>query len=221
MNVYLEDITAYLSNDKKQRILQELYHNSYRTIKSVYIFKHFDEFVIQLKSDKNEDKKEIFWNASYYEKLIDYVKISIAFENYNKAVLLENGYMIHKIKKDDKTKELFKKQKNGHPIKIEEFLIVSKECLNNESKIILTGLTQNFDTLNYSCTLSDSYQEIIMIEKELLYNLKEINKRRNRLHFFTDYKGAYEITSFIKLWSYIKDKSIETIELPLKRKEFN
>ncbi len=147
MKSYLEDTAAYLSIDKKQRVLEELYYNSFRTIKSVYIFKNFEEYTIQLKADKNEDKKDVYWNASYYEKLIDYVKISIAFENYNKAVLIENGYLVHKIKKDENTKELFKKQQSGIPIKIEDFLSVAKESINTNSKIFLTGLTSNFETI--------------------------------------------------------------------------
>lgn len=220
MKSYLEDTPAYLSIDKKQRVLEELYYNSFRTIKSVYIFKNFEEYTIQLKADKNEDKKDVYWNASYYEKLIDYVKISIAFENYNKAVLIENGYLVHKIKKDENTKELFKKQQSGIPIKIEDFLSVAKESINTNSKIFLTGLTSNFETINYHQTLSDNYQAIICIDNELCYRLKEINEKRNRLHFFTDFKGAYEVNSHIKLWTFIKDKSIETIELPLKRKEY-
>jgi len=71
---YVGDIAAYFETEQKKRVLEELFYNAYRTIKSVYIFKNFDEYLIQLRSGKNEDKKEVYWNASYYEKLIDYVK---------------------------------------------------------------------------------------------------------------------------------------------------
>ncbi|MFX5747412.1 hypothetical protein ABTE19_21025, partial [Acinetobacter baumannii] len=58
--------------------------NADRVINSVYIFKHFDEYCRQLNSNRQEDKLEIYWAASYYEKLIDYIKIVVAFETMNK-----------------------------------------------------------------------------------------------------------------------------------------
>ena len=90
---YKEDLICYLENlYEKNRIIWELFSNALRTLESVYLFKNFDEFCRQLRSNKQEDKQEVYWNASYYEKLIYYVKISIAFETYNKAYLLRSGY---------------------------------------------------------------------------------------------------------------------------------
>ncbi len=216
-NEIVEDTRAYYSNSFGKRILEELFLNSYRTIKSVYLFKNFDEYLIQLKSDKNEDKKEQYWNASYYEKLTDYVKISIAFENYNKAVLIQKGFLVHKIQKNNKTKELFKKQNNGEPIRIEEFKSISSFIRErNIDKYYLEGLQNGFPTIGYSVTLSEKYQRIILLDNELLFRLKEINKLRNQLHFFTDFKGAFEVNSHISKWKYIKEKSIEIIENEIK-----
>lgn len=210
---YLEETAAYLCKNRKDRILNELYFNAYRTLRSVYIFKFYDEYVVQLKSDKNEDKRDVYWNASYYEKLIDYVKISIAFENYNKAVLLENGFLVHKVKKSPTNKEIFKRQNEGIPILVTEFLQFSNEQLDRHSKkVFLTGLTPNFETINYSLTLSKKYQEIIKLDNELCYRLKEINDNRNRLHFYTDFKGAFEVNSHLKKWLFLKEKSLEIIE---------
>jgi len=214
---YLEDTAAYIDSERKERILTELFFNSFRTLQGVYIFKNFDEYLQQLKSDKNEDKKEIYWNASYYEKLIDYVRISIAFETYNKAVLLESGYLIHKIKKNPNNKDLYELQKKGTPIKISEFVKVSHTEIDRfENKIYLIGFTDNFDTIAYSVTLNDNYQKIIGLDSELCSRLKEINNNRNRLHFFTDFKGAFHVDSHIRKWSYIKKIAFETLELRCK-----
>lgn len=93
-----EDIRLYYSKDYKfTRHLWELIINSYRVIRSVCIFENFDEYCFQLSSNKQEDKKEIYWNVSYYEKLIDYIKIIVAFETLNKALLIKKGYLIHTI----------------------------------------------------------------------------------------------------------------------------
>jgi hypothetical protein len=216
---YLEDTAAYINSERKERILTELFFNSFRTLKGVYLFKNFDEYVQQLNSDKNEDKKEIYWNASYYEKLIDYIKISIAFETYNKASLLESGYLIHKIRKNSENKDLFELQKKGYPIKISDFLKVSNTEIDRfENKIYLCGFTDNFETITYSITLNDNYQKIIGLDNELCGRLKEINNNRNRLHFFTDFKGAFHVDSHIKKWRYIKDVAFDTIELKCKMK---
>lgn len=209
----LEEHRTYYSIEFGDRILQELFLNSYRTLKSVYLFRNFDEYVLQLNSDKNENKKDIYWNAAYYEKLTDYVKISIAFENYNKAILIKNGYLVHKIQKTPITKELYKLQNNGHPIKISDFKKICDFVFDrNTRKYYLDGLNKSQQTISYSETLNDEYQKIINLEYELLYRLRELNSKRNKLHFFTDFKGAFEVNSHIDKWKKIKEKSIEVIE---------
>lgn len=213
----IEDTRAYYSKEYADRILEELFFNAYRTLKSVYIFRNFEEYLIQLKSDKNGDKKQEYWNASYYEKLTDYVKISIAFENFNKAVLIENGYLVHKLKKSSITKELHRKQNNGEPIRIQELKSVCSFIKDRPvTKHYLDGLQKGFPTISYSETLNNSYQSIISLDSELLYRLKEINNLRNRLHFFTDFKGAFEHKSHIEKWTFIKEKTINTIEERIK-----
>ena len=208
----LEDTRAYYSKEYGERILEELFFNAYRTIRSVCIFKNFDEYVIQLKSDKNEDKKEIYWNVAYEEKLTDYIKISIAFENYNKATLIQNGYLVHKIQKSPKTKEFFKAQNNGDPVKIDEFKTVCVFIRKRPSeKYYLEGLSNGFPTISYSQTLNEKYQKIIGLDQTLLYRLKELNEKRNKLHFFTDFKGAFRVDSHIEKWKFIKECAIETI----------
>lgn len=179
----------------------------------VYIFRHFDEYVTQLQADKNEDKKDVYWNASYYEKLTDYIKISLAFENYNKAVLIKNGYLVHKIKKNGLHKELFKMQDNVQPVKIADFKKVCGFKLENRhSKYSLDGLQKNLQTINYSETLSEKFQEIIGIDATLVSRLKEIYEYRNKLHFYTDFKGAFQVDLHIDKWRFIKDTSIATID---------
>ncbi len=210
---YLEDTAAYLDLQRKERILSELYFNAAHTIRNVYLFKHFDDFKPQLLSDKNEDKKEIYWNTTYFEKLIDYVKISIAFETFNKAVLIEKGYLIHTIKKDSKSNlDLYKKQQLGLPIELSEFIKGAGEIYDRSNDhYYLSGFKSSFDTIPYSTTLKESYQEIIGLDAELCSWLREINSKRNKLHFFTEFKGAYNPESFIQKWEYIKNKSFDII----------
>lgn len=210
----LEDTRAYYSEELKELVLDELYHNAYRTLRSVFMFEHFDEYILQLQSDKQEDKKDVYWKTSYYEKLTDYIKIAAAFENYNKAALIESGYLVHRIQKGEKTKDLWKLQEKGQPIRILDF---KQKCeFVNDSrfrvKYYLEGLKKGFPNISYSQTLSEEYQQIIKLNERLVYQLKELNKKRNQLHFFTDFKGAFPVSSHIGKWRFIKDCSIQTLE---------
>ena len=178
---YLEETAVYLDSIRKQRTLGELYHNAERTIKRVGIFEFFDEYVLQLSSSQNEDKKKVYWDVSYYEKLIDYVKISIAFENYNKAILLDKGYVVHSLGRQGVLAKLGLRQHSGEPIQVKNLLEMAPvEKDLRSKKYYLGGFKKNYMTLNYSMTLSEKYQEIIGLDAELLYWLKRINEKRNR-----------------------------------------
>lgn len=214
--MYLEETAAYLDNEKKERILEELYHNAYRTIKSVYMFEHFYEYVTHLYS--NEEKKEVYWKASYYDKLIDLVKISIAFETYNKAVLLSKGILVHKIKRDRMTKDYANLQMKGVPIIASEIVSIFGTNKNHKGKIFLNGLNDYFQTITYSETLNERYQKIIGLDNTLVNHLRKINEDRNRLHFFTDFKGGFKVSAHIAKWQYIMRTSIDIIEYPFKNK---
>ncbi len=210
---YLEDTAAYLDTDRKERILEELYHNAIRTIHSVYLFKHFDEYIRQLSSDQQADKKEVYWHASYHEKMIDYVKICISFETFNKAVLLDKGYIIHQIKKQEVTASLYSLQQKGTPILLADYLrVVSNTARTKDNNIYLTGFRENFPTISFAQTLNGGYPDVIGLDSELCYRLKRINEHRNRLHFFTDFKGAFSVHTHIAQWKYIKETALETIE---------
>jgi len=211
-----EETLCYLKEDyESDRLIWNLYINAFRTIKSVYLFQNFPEYCKQLKSNKQEDKLEIYWNASYNEKLIDYIKISVAFETFNKAFLIKKGILVHKI--DPKfNKQLEKKQKAGFPVKLDEFLKNNYSNLDFiNQKAELNGFIEYFPTINYSHTLNKNYQEIIGLDNQLLFELQKINQKRNKLHFFTDFKGAFSIPDHIRKWKYIMTNSIEIIETEL------
>lgn len=214
-----EEIRLYFDNGyPKTRLLWELISNADMVINSVYIFKHFDEYCAQLSSDGQEDKKEIYWNASYYEKLVDYIKIVVAFETLNKALLVRRGFLIHKIDSKFYNKNLIRKQRNGAPVTIEEFYESNYTNLEpRRRKAILNGLTANFSTINFSHTLNENYQAILNHDSALVFHLKDINQKRNRLHLYSDFKGAFSVDDHIKKWSFIKEASTTLIRKELEK----
>lgn len=213
---YNRDIALYYERGFKYNyLIWELLANANRVINSVYIFKHFDEYCTQLQSDRNEDKQDVYWNASYYEKLIDYIKIVLAFETLNKASLLKKGILIHKI--DSKVhKALAKRQTAGFPITLEEFYSESCTYLNwRDKEAKLNGLVSYYPTINFSHTLNENYQEILQLDPTLRVHLSKINQRRNRLHLYSDFTGAFEVSTYINKWKFIRESSLLTI-----RREF-
>jgi len=205
------------------RYLWELIHNSYRVIQNVYIFKHFDDYRYQLNSDKQEDKKEIYWNASYYEKLIDYIKIIVAFETFNKALLLKKGYVVHNIN-HKVNKVLNEKQRRGIPILVRE-LLPTETNIVYEKNSLANYFTPNASTINFSHLLNENYQHILKQDETLVYYLKDINRKRNRLHLYSDFRGAFSVQDHIQKWATIKDLCIKTIwkeleEIDRKLEEF-
>lgn len=141
--------------------------------------------------------------------------LKITPENYNKAVLIKNGILVHKIKRDKSTKK-YHAQFDEIPIKIKDFIGDFGTSVNNKKEIYLNGLHDNFQTFGYSSTLSEEYQKIIGLDRNLKYHLIKINERRSRLHFFTDFKGAFEVNSHIAKWKFVMETSITTIENALK-----
>lgn len=104
-------------------------------------------------------------------------------------------------------------QNNGQPVRIADFKNVCAFKREDEySEYSLEGLQKNMQTISYSETLSEQYQKIIGVDKTVVYILKEINDHRNKLHFFTDFKGAYRVDQHIEKWRFIKETSIAIFE---------
>lgn len=215
-----EDTICYQNDSyESKNLIWVLLSNALRTLKSVYLFQNFEEYSRQLISDKNEDKQAVYWAASHDEKLIDYIKISIAFETFNKAILMKNGVVIHKIDKKF-NRPLNKLQSEGKPVYLEDFLKNNYTNLDADFKTAeLNGFDSRYTTINYSHTLHNDYQKILQLDKQLVGELIQINEKRNRLHFYSNFHGAFSVHDHLKKWKYIMDTSIKAIEEELLKQE--
>ena len=144
----------------------------------VYRIKKFDILSDFIKSGQYTDQNKLneFLNEHVdiaSNSLLDYILISISFENYFKAKLLQNGFLIHEIVKE-KNPELFKSQKK-HPI--------DSKLVHFEKKDKCTELKEN--TLNYGILLRNKeYNKYYNIDSKTLDYLDKINIKRNSLHLF-------------------------------------
>jgi len=139
--------------------------------------------------------------------LVDSIKIIIFFENYMKAILLINGYLVHQIKKENEYENLSKEQ-TKRPIKLDELNTIKPYEIDTENKTIFHEAL-NFKTIGFqTLTKKKSYHELYGIEKELLAFIKKINIERNQLHLLRNVQFTLS-TPFIenieRLKSFIQE----------------
>jgi len=214
MNVnqeYFHETEAYTSEKERLKVAWELLSYANMIFRRVYVFEHFDAFSKSFRSDPPIE----YWNGMQYEKLIDQIKICIAFENYNKAFLLSSGFMVHMI--DSKKNGGLSKKQKSEPILIEEFLNGNKFIQNSPfTEWYLDGLN-NFNTLPFGWTLSEGYQSIIKLDIRFLNYLKDVNQKRNRLHFYKNYHGAFRVETLLENLAFAKSYGTDLIVKELKR----
>ncbi len=195
---YLEDTKVYLNEEQRSKVVWELLSYSHMIYKRVYVFQNLEAFA---NSFKDEPSKE-YWEVMHYEKLIDQIKICIAFENFNKAILLSKGYLVHSIDKK-KNRILAERQKN-QPISIAEFTEFNQFKQDRpHDEWYLEGL-ENFKTISFSQTLKEEYQSVVNLNADFLNYLKNINKMRNRLHFYKNHLGANRMSSLIQSFEFAR-----------------
>jgi hypothetical protein len=125
-----------------------------------------------------------------FDNLLDAIKISICFENYMKAKLLLNGFVIHKLSKRPNYNQLRKQQEN-HPISLLEIkAIESWKKVEGQEYFYLPGLTKQ--TINFTTMLEKKdYWKYIAFPSDVAKIVSEINRQRNTLHFLTGERGFY------------------------------
>lgn len=208
---YHQETLVYSNQTKRRQVIWELLSYSHMIYDRVYVFKHFEAFSKSFRDNPPEE----YWNGLHYENLIDSIKICIAFENYNKAILLKNGFMVHQIKASKQNKTLAEKQLN-EPILIEEFMVNNSFIKDEKSgRWYLDGLA-NFITISLKKTLEESYQEIIKLDDAFVHFLKGMNQRRNRLHFYKNAYGAFNVNVLLNRLSFAKEYGTSLIEKELK-----
>lgn len=205
---YLDETKVYLSPEKRMDIVLELLHYAYFIYDRVYVFKNFDAYA---ESFRVEPKSDVYWNGLHYEKMIDQIRICTAFENYNKAMLLSKDILVHTADPNS-NKAFHKQQKAGLPILLNEFLKTNTFVQDAPHKEwFLSGLTPNFNTITFSQTLKPGYQEVINLDPRFLGYLTNINIKRNRLHFYKNYAGAFEVNRHLDSIRFARDYGLGAI----------
>lgn len=213
-NEYLDDTKGYLNEEERLADSWELLVYAHMLYHRVYVFKNFDAFSKSFHiRDHNDNPPPEYWEGLSNEKLIDQIKICTAFENYNKAVLLSKGFIVHNI--DEKKNRDLAKEQRLRPISILDFNKTNSFVKNDYSnELFLDGL-KDFTTISFSRTLSPAYQEIIRLEDRFLNYLKNLNEKRNRLHFYKNYAGAFRVETYLENLKYAMTYGTHLLKLKI------
>lgn len=147
--------------------------------------------------------------------LNDSIKISISFENYVKAALLNQGFVVHKIDGNinNKKYKVISKKQNDEPVSINDLKLyepfstqdIGTQYYIKSLKNYTLGLDFILDSPNYMQYLKEIDQQI----KEIINNFYRL---RNTLHFTTSgnllHIGFDEILTLTQLINFVNNNII-------------
>jgi hypothetical protein len=147
-----------------------------------------------------EDQKIILTIA--FDKIIDYTRIVLCFENYYKTMLLVDGYIVHVIKKTQSFKHLSEKQKNT-PVTLQELKEIEQFSYDRQSDTF-THPGISIRTLQISQLVSKEYQQMIQTPSHILDSIKSVIRYRNNIHFLLNEEGKLDFAYFRTLANLTK-----------------
>lgn len=162
-----------------------------------------------------------------FDNLLDAIKICICFENYMKAKLILNDYVVHEIKGIPKYEPLKQIQKK-RPIESNEVKeIETWKKIDGQERYYLPGLTEK--TIQFNTMLNkEKYQKVIGLSPEVRKIISKINDHRNSLHFLTGEMGSYgkervnelkQIIDFVETDLFIlQNQLVDDLKLPEEKK---
>lgn len=144
-----------------------------------------------------------------FDSLLDSIKITICFENFMKALLLSNGFVIHRLDKNV-FKDLGKEQ-SFKPVSVEQVRNVKDWEINNGINLPEEWMRRQIKgigkhTIGMKELLSQGYLTPLGIDDKIMKLCNPYFQYRNNLHLYsgesisltkTDYKDFTQIIDFI------------------------
>ncbi len=170
--------TCYTTKDWRDQILFWTTQNSYYLLYTADRIKYGQEIYDRYANGEHNVSETMKLEAD----VLGTIKIMTATENYMKAVVLDNDFVIHKIIKE-KAENLFKLQKK-EPVSIEQIFEAESLTLPLASNYIFETLSNQ--TINFSLILnSPKYSAMFNFNPDIIDFLNDLNNKRNSLHYLT------------------------------------
>lgn len=171
-------------------------------VEKIAIMKKLSEEFNSQVAPNEEDIKELI-----FDKLIDSIKITICFENYMKAFLISNGYVVHKLDKQIFS-NLFDIQKK-RPVLLSEVRAIRDWEIVEQRGHQIPGISKH--TLGISQLLSKEYLEVMNLDENLISLCKPYFEYRNNLHFYVfenSQIGKNTYSDFVKVIEFVNNKLV-------------
>lgn len=158
------------------------------TSSSHFIFNSADRIKLadEILKRHREGESDLYTKLNVEPDLLGIIKIMTAIENYFKAEILDQEFIIHKINDREKT---LKKRQKSEPIHLSEIADFKKQKIKDEGTFILAldNITINFsDIIN-----SESYLKLLSTKTEIIDIIKDLAKERNTLHYMTTLSSVF------------------------------
>ncbi len=215
MTTWTTSSYCYIDETHSKFIALQLVDTAYKLFNRAYVIRHFDE--LDMKHQETVSKGVSILNKEYppdfffkitTEIFIDMILICTAFENYMKAKLLMEGYIVHCIKKKCNTIKLREKQNRYIPVTIKDLKDKEKSQKNKGGYMHFPSIDER--TLGISKLLRSEYQSVLNIPQDVVAILRTFNEKRNQLHFNMGNVFAHsEIRQVKILKEYVESKMKE------------
>ena len=166
----------------------------YRQFKESFIYQHRDKLT-QLCNDFSPTVRPdlSLLSGFVFNKLIDCIRITICFENYFKAKLLSESFIIHKLDKDI-FPSLYKEQYT-RPIHTSEIIIPGTWRINKNIKGLPTEHTYQIkgilkNTIGIKELMGVNYLNTIQFHNNIVSICKPYFEYRNNLHLYMSESGG-------------------------------
>ncbi len=190
---FVEEGACYNSIKDAIDVARGCLHFAIRTIDRALIIQNIDKLLKLSKrcgeinfSDNTKLQQEFrklrSQMLSLMEHYTDNMLIVVAYENYLKAKLLIEGYLIHRIDSNQEEYKTISRRQKKHPIKVSDIA----EITNVNSHKYLDGLVYKSlldTTLSISTLLSPNYVKATGLPVSIVDILRSSVKERNKLHY--------------------------------------
>jgi hypothetical protein len=192
-DVYSREGIAYFDALHTNAIALQLMYSSLDLFKRAYRIQHLPVIRAEIQAVAIHGFGAVQYNSRFiHELLLDAIKISTCFENYIKARLLLNGYVIHAIRRDMKGYENLAKQQRTMPVTISDLKSVEGYVYDPKLGVnTLRGISPH--TLTYSLLIGNqNYIATHGVPQGIIDILNQYNETRNTLHFLGSTSSRYD-----------------------------
>ena len=203
-NVYTSHSICYLDEVHTRWTAFKLLHIGYKYFIKAYRICNFEGIKHTIREIEEKGMLNVPADNTFADEiLLDSIKISICFENYLKAQLLLQGFLIHLVQPIPGDLRQLQRRQQTSPVAIAEVTRSRRYIYDSTLRMnTLPGISEK--TLNYSTLLDrQGYLNTTGLPSNILPMLRRFNNTRNTLHFLGATSDQYDQTFILNTQTLI------------------